>query len=55
MGFKKLSLSRVYAPRFYPVDDWENIGFKKSTLRQVYLPSVHPVSKWISTLELKSS
>ena len=29
LGFKKSSLSRVYAPRFHPVDDWEKFGFKK--------------------------
>ena len=49
MGFKKSSLSRVYAPRFHPVDDWENIGFKKSSLSQVYAPRFHPVGgfqKW---------
>ena len=55
LGFKKSSLSRIYAPIFPPVDDWENIGFKKSSLSRVYAPRFHPVDKWISTVEFKSS
>ena len=43
LGFKKSSLSRIYAPIFHPVDDWENIGFKKSSLSRVYAPRFHPV------------
>ena len=55
IGIQKASLSRVYAPRFHPVDDLESIGFKKSSLSQVYAPRFHPVDKWISTVEFKSS
>ena len=55
LGFKKLSLSQVYAPRFLLVDDWENIGLKKLSLSQVYAPRFHLVDKWISTVEFKSS
>ena len=52
-GIQKVELSRVYVPRFHPVDDWENIGLKKSSLSRVYAPGFHPVDKWISTVELK--
>ena len=55
LGFKKSSLSRVYAPIFHPVDDLENIGLKKLSLSQVYAPRFHLVDKWISTVEFKSS
>ena len=51
----KSSLSRGYAPRFHPVDDWENIGFKKSSLSRVYSPRFHPVDKWIPKVEFKLS
>ena len=54
-GVKKSSLSRVYAPRFHPVVNWENNGFKKSSLSRVYSPRFHPGDKWISTVKLKSS
>ena len=55
LGLKKSSLSRVYAPIFHLVDDWENIWFKKSSLSRVYSPRFHPVDKWISTVEFKLS
>ena len=55
IGIQKASLSRVYAPRFHPVDDLENIGLKKLSLSQVYAPRFHLVDKWISTVEFKSS
>ena len=50
-----LSLRRVYAPRFYPVDDWENIRLKNLSLSRVYSPRFHPVGDWNSKVELKSS
>ena len=40
---QKSSLSLVYAPRFQPVDDWENTRFKILSFSQVYSPRFHPV------------
>ena len=48
------SKSRVYSPRFHPVDDRENIGFKKSSLSRVYAPRFYPFDYW-ENIELKKS
>ena len=46
LGFKKSSLSLVYAPRFQPVGDLVRTGVQKLSLSGVYAPRFHPAGYW---------
>ena len=46
LGFKKSSLSQVYAHGFQPVGDFVNTGFQKSSFSGVYAARFHPAGYW---------
>jgi len=56
LGFKKSSLSRVYAPRFQPVGDLVKTGIQKVEFKLSLCTQISPSWwPWSSKVELKSS